>query len=159
VLLKKRADIGFGLGCWLLTGLGLILFLGPWGAELPAQTKHLSSQSLAHLYEKMSQEPQLLETDIKIYLASLPVIMELENNSGQLGPALAATGWTENRLIYAVTKIQIGLLKLFDPANENLKSLPDFVQPLPSEMTLLDGHRDEFNRAYTRQLNPIRGRK
>jgi hypothetical protein len=115
----------------------------------PAE-KPMSARSLAHLYEKMAKEPPLKEADIKIFLAQLPEIMDFGQDPSLMTPVMEISGWTENRLIYAVTKINLGILALFDPENIRLKEAPDFARPSLYELELLRGHQDEISRAMTR---------
>jgi hypothetical protein len=112
----------------------------------------MSALSLAHLYEKMAQEQPLTESDTRIFLANLPLILDLGQDPALIGRLREVSGWTENRLIYVVTKINLGLLTLFDPANPRLRAAPEFTRPLAEELSLLEGHREDFNRALTRLL-------
>jgi hypothetical protein len=110
----------------------------------------MSAVSLAHLYEKMAQEPPLVELDLKIFLANLSLVVSLGEDLSRIDQLREKTGWTENRLIYVVTKVNLGILALFDPENPRLIGAPDFAKPLAGEMALINSHRDNFNRAMTR---------
>jgi hypothetical protein len=129
-----------------------------FGQEANITEKPLSALSLAHLYEKMSAEPALVETDVRTYLANLNKILHLGDDVGQMPGLLADTGWTENRLVYVVTKMNLGLMALFDPQNPRLKDVPDFAKPLPMEEEMIKAHRDDFSRAISRLTGTRPGR-
>jgi hypothetical protein len=76
--------------------------------------------------------------------------MGLGQNPAQATELMELSGWTENRLVYSVTKINLGILALFAPENPRLAEAPDFSRPTPGEMATLEGHRDDFFRALTR---------
>jgi hypothetical protein len=110
----------------------------------------MTARSLAHLYEAMAQEPPLREADVKIYLAHAQLVMGLGQDPAVAGQLMELSGWTEKRLIYSVTKINLGVLAIFDPENPKLAEAPDFARPSPQEMETIYAHRDDLDRALTR---------
>jgi hypothetical protein len=104
----------------------------------------LSSYSLAHLYELMSREPLLSKNEIIIYQKHLPAIVALDADPAGLGAVLEATGLTQTRLVYVVTKVGVGLSCLLYPDDAKFRDLPDFMKPTPPEQELLRENLDKL---------------
>jgi hypothetical protein len=110
----------------------------------------MSSKSLAHLYEIMAPEPPLREADVKIFLANASVIYNQTPILGQSLPLPVIVGWTDNRLVYVVTKINLGILLLVDPRNSLLATAPEFAKPTPLEMETIIGREQDLIKALER---------
>ncbi|MDR1607053.1 MAG: hypothetical protein LBT38_01395 [Deltaproteobacteria bacterium] len=109
--------------------------------------KPITAQSLAHLHETMAQEPFLTEGDLTVFLANLSLIGALGEDLSLIEKLREKSGWSENRLVYAVTKINLGILALFDPDNPRLAQAPQFAKPVGQELALIDKRRAEISRA------------
>jgi hypothetical protein len=125
-------------------GLGLLV------NETRALEPPMTAKSLAHLYEAMAKEPPLKEADLKVYLTHIQLVMGLGQDPAVANQLMELSGWTEKRLIYSVTKINLGVLAIFDPDNPKLAVAPEFARPSAQEMETIFGHREDLERALTR---------
>jgi hypothetical protein len=114
-------------------------------------SKPISTKSLAHLYEKMAQEPLLTDLDLTTYIHHLPLILELDSQPQKIMELSDATGWTEKRLTYSITKIGIGLYEIIESNNLsvlNPNNFPPFALPTQEEQELILSHSSELIKAF-----------
>ncbi|MDR1545718.1 MAG: hypothetical protein LBU12_03190 [Deltaproteobacteria bacterium] len=116
----------------------------------PTKPRPISARSLAHLFERMSKQPPLVEHDLTLYLQNLEAVTALDDDPSKLGELLELTGWTEDRLTYALAKIGLGLAAAFAPDDQALRQAPEFARPTEEEATLIDSRLDDFSRAFKR---------
>ncbi|MDR0354843.1 MAG: hypothetical protein LBJ64_03815 [Deltaproteobacteria bacterium] len=126
--------------------------------QLPQIPRPLSAYSMAHLYELISREPPLTRNEIVIYRKNLSAIVALNADPAGLGPILEATGLTQQRLTYVVTKIGVGLSYLLYPESPKLRHLPDYLKPSSLEEELIADQLDElvndFHKLYAPEVKP-----
>ncbi|MDR2460767.1 MAG: hypothetical protein LBE38_08305 [Deltaproteobacteria bacterium] len=119
----------------------------------PHEAKPQSTWSLAHLYDIVSKEPPLNENDIDFYIKELPQILALQGDPRQIPKVIAATGWSENRLAYVVTKMGTGLISLLEPQALASYRFPFFSYPSPAEAELIKAKEKEIQAAFTKIID------
>jgi hypothetical protein len=111
------------------------------------QKKPITTMSLAHLFETLSQQPPLMEVDLTFYRDRFSELLLLNDDPSALGKLLETTGWKEERLIYVATKVGLGLMMILDPENPRLKDAPDFAKPSASELDMISEHLPAITKA------------
>ena len=132
-------------GTSLLFGPGLSADPPP-----PHRAKPQSAWSLAHLYNVISNEHPLNNNDIDSYIKELPLILALSGDPSLVPEVLAATGWTENRLVYVSTKVGLGLVLLLNPEEKGSQKYPAFASPSANEERLIAEREPEIQAAYNK---------
>jgi hypothetical protein len=116
----------------------------------PNRAKPHSAWSLAHLYSIVSSEPPLNQNDLDHYIKELPLILKLSGDLSLVPEILAATGWTENRLVYVATKVGMGLKESLEPEPAKIPRRPAFAMPSPMEARLIAEREGEIEAAFNK---------
>ncbi|MDR2349278.1 MAG: hypothetical protein LBF41_01460 [Deltaproteobacteria bacterium] len=116
----------------------------------PAKAKPQSARSLAHLHGVLAAEPPLNQNDIDRYIKELPLILSLKDDPGGIHDVLAATGWTENRLVYVATKVGMGLKLTLETEEEMARGYPAFARPTAGEGQLILEREAELRAAFAK---------
>jgi hypothetical protein len=132
------------------------VFLGLLASAAPlmAQQRPITTFSLAHLFEILAKQPPLMELDLTIYEQNFAALSALNDEPSGLPAFLETTGWSEDRLIYAATKVGLGLMMIFEPQNPRLKFSPQFAKPTASELELISSHLTPLIKAIESELPP-----
>jgi hypothetical protein len=93
------------------------------------------------------------------YVRHLPEIEALKSDLSGLSGLLLATGWTEGRLAYVVSKTGLALLERLDPEAPTLKSAPPFARPTPEEAALVSDRERDIARAYAQIIQAARAKE
>jgi hypothetical protein len=120
--------------------------------ETPRPPKPQSAWSLAHLYNIISGEYPLNNNDIDRYIRELPLILALNDDPSLINELLAATGWTENRLVYVTTKVGMGLILLLNPSEKGSQKYPSFARPSLNEEKLITEREPEIQAAFEKLI-------
>jgi hypothetical protein len=118
----------------------------------PQPAKPHSTWSLAHLYDIVSKEPPLNENDINSYIRELPQIIALSTDLTLIPQIKAATGWSDSRLAYVVTKMGTGLMSLLEPEPQSYYRYPFFSYPTPAEAELIQEREKEIQAAFMKLI-------
>lgn len=123
----------------------------PSGGDLASGVsgaRPISSRSMAHLYALMDRQNPLGERDLAFYEKNLAYIVALNDEPEALSRVLSETGWSEDRFVYVVTKVGLGVLRAVDPDNLQLRNVPTFAWPDVEELALIEAHLDSLEKAF-----------
>jgi hypothetical protein len=126
----------------------LIILLG---TAFPAEAQTEQDQLYDRLAQVMSQEQPLAEADIRLYMENAEDIYRLRFEPEKLDETAAAiSAWTPGRFVYVTTKIAVGMSQLLRPDDPRTLNVPEFVKPLPLELTIIRRAQDDLTRTMER---------